>query len=207
MTQSVLVLSFALASGLLAAAVIAGETSGKARKLGNQRLCLFIAVIPVLAYAIDAFDLRFNFTPSMPLGIYRLTPLPKGRIQRGMFVVACAPLVAAELGRRRGYLAEGPCRTGTEPLLKVVAGVAGDSVVVSADGVAVNGRLLPHSRALSQDAAGRRLTPWPHGRYQVRRGELWLYAANDRSWDSRYWGPAQADDVRARALPQLVLRT
>lgn len=59
-------------------------------------------------------------------------------------------------------------------------------------------------RPLSFDAAGRRLFPWPRGHYRLRPGELWLYADNDRSWDSRYWGPAQADAVRARALPLLV---
>jgi conjugative transfer signal peptidase TraF len=204
MTQSVLVLSFALAFGLLAAAVIADGTSRKARKLRTHRLCLFIAVIVVFAYAIDTLDLRFNFTPSMPLGIYHLTPVPKRGIRRAMFAVVCAPLVAANLGRRRGYLPTGPCPTDTELLLKVVAAVAGDVIRVSANGVAANGCLLPHSRPLSFDAAGRRLFPWPRGHFRLRPGELWLYADNDRSWDSRYWGPAQADALRARALPLLV---
>ena len=162
-------------------------------------------MIVLIVYAIAAIDLHFNFTPSMPLGIYRLTPIPKSGIQRGMFVVVCAPPVAAELGRRRGYLAAGRCPTAAEPLLKVVAAVAGDSVTVSANGVAVNGCLLPHSRALSHDAAGRRLSPWPQGHFQLRRGELWLYAANDRSWDSRYWGPISVAAVSARAAPVLVV--
>ena len=177
----------------------------KTHRLRIRRLCIFVGVIVLIVYAIAAIDLHFNFTPSMPLGIYRLTPIPKGGIQRGMFVVVCAPLVAAELGRRRGYLAAGRCLTETEPLLKVVAAVAGDAVAVSADGVAVNGCLSPHSRALSHDAAGRPLSPWPQGHFQLRGGQLWLYADNDRSWDSRYWGPAQTADVRARALPLLVL--
>jgi hypothetical protein len=77
--------------------------------------------------------------------------------------------------------------------------------VVSADGVAVNGCLLPHSRALSRDAAGRRLSPWPRVHFQLGRGELWLYAANDRSWDSRYWGPTPVEDVLARAIQLLVI--
>jgi conjugative transfer signal peptidase TraF len=175
----------------------------KTRRLRILRLCAFVGVIVLILHAIAALDLRFNFTPSMPLGIYRLTPLSKSEVERGSFVAACAPPVAAELGRRRGYLSTGGCPAAAEPLLKVVAAVAGDSVTVSASGVAVNECLLPHSRALSHDTAGRRLSPWPHGRFQLRRSELWLYAPTDRSWDSRYWGPASLADISARAVPVL----
>ena len=175
----------------------------KARRLRILRLCVFAGVVVLIVHAIAAIDIHFNFTPSMPLGIYRLTPIPKSGVERGGLVAVCAPPTAAKLGRRRGYLAAGSCPTAAEPLLKVVAAVAGDSVTVSANGVAVNGCLLPHSRALSRDAAGRRLPPWPQGHFQLRRGEFWLYAANDRSWDSRYWGPASLADISARALPVL----
>ena len=58
----------------------------------------------------------------MPLGIYRLEPLPAAGVVRGMVVAVCAPDDAAELGRRRGYLATGPCPHDSELLLKVVAG-------------------------------------------------------------------------------------
>lgn len=75
-----------------------------------------------------------------------------------------------------------------------------EHIASSAKGVAVNGCLLPHSRAFSHDAAGRRLSPWPHGHFQLRRGELWLYAANGRSWDSRYFGPLKDTNAVARAF-------
>jgi conjugative transfer signal peptidase TraF len=205
-TQSVFVLSLAQVSSLVGVALIARSTSMRTRRLRILRSCGFGGVIVLIVYAIAAIDLHFNFTPSMPLGIYRLMPLSNSGAQRGMYVALCAPPVAAELGRRRGYVAAGRCPTATEPLLKVVVAVAGDSVTVSANGVAVNGCLLPHSRALSRDAAGRRLLPWPEGHFQLRRGELWLYAPNDRSWDSRYWGPGEAALVRARVFPLLVVR-
>lgn len=155
-----------------------------------------------LGCMLTELDLRFNFTPSMPLGIYRLVPTPtNGELLRGTFVAACAPRIAAELGSRRGYLAAGRCAAGTELLLKTIVAVSGDDVTISGNGVSVNGCALPHSRQLGFDVARRRLPRWPTGRYHLRRGQLWLYAANDRSWDSRYWGPAAATDVRARAVP------
>ena len=205
MTQSVFVLAFALASAVVGAALVTCSISMKMRRLRIFWLCVFVGVIVLMVYAIAAIDLHFNFTPSMPLGIYRLTPLSNSGVQRGMYVALCAPPVAAELGRRRGYVAAGRCPTATEPLLKIVVGVAGDSVTVSANGVAVNGCLLPHSRALSRDAAGRRLLPWPEGHFQLQRGELWLYASNDRSWDSRYWGPTPVKEVLGGAIGLLLI--
>ncbi len=122
-----------------------------------------------------------------------------------MFVAVCAPADVADLGRDRGYLATGPCSGDTEPLLKVVAGVAGDEVTVSTRGVAVNECVLPNSVPLALDRSGRRLTGWPSGRYHLAPNQLWLYAGNPRSWDSRYWGPAATASILARAVPLLVL--
>ncbi len=108
----------------------------------------FAAAITVVGRVTVASGLHFNVTPSMPIGIYRLAPVRKSGVQRGTFVAVCAPIDAARLGLRRGYLADGRCAADTEPLLKVVAAVAGDEVTISSRGVAVNGCLLPHSRPL-----------------------------------------------------------
>ncbi len=91
-----------------------------------------------------------------------------------------------------------------ESLLKVVAGVPGDDVAVSVDGVAVNGCLLPDSRPNARDRVGRRISPWPRGDYRLGWGKVWLYAGNPRSWDSRYWGPGFLRDVMAKAAPLFV---
>ncbi len=201
-SQPTLVLALALAFGLVAAAAVASGAFMKTRRVRILRFGACAAGIIFLGCMLTELDLRFNFTPSMPLGIYRLAPTPaNGEFPRGTFVAACAPRIAAELGRRRGYLAAGRCAADTELLLKMIVAVSGDDVAISGNGVSVNGCALPHSRQLAFDAAGRRLSRWPEGRYRLRRDQLWLYAANDRSWDSRYWGPVAATDVTARAVP------
>jgi len=162
-------------------------------------------MVGACALASFGSKLRVNFTPSMPLGIYRLKPLPTSGVARGMVVAVCAPDAAADLGRRRGYLSSGPCPHDTEQLLKVVAGVPGDHVAVSPDGVAVNGCPLPDSRPIALDRAGRRLSPWPRSDDHLGWGQVWLYAGNSRSWDSRYWGPGALGDIIARAIPVLVV--
>lgn len=86
----------------------------------------------------------------------------------------------------------------TDPLLKEVVAVAGDVVDASRRGVAVNGKLLLNSDALCVDASGRKLTLWRAEGYRLRNDQVWLYANNPRSWDSRYWGPASSTSIVAR---------
>jgi conjugative transfer signal peptidase TraF len=203
MSQSELILALTLTFGALASAWIA--RIGSAKTLSTRAFVLAVPAATIVAmFAMFGGDVRVNFTPSMPLGIYRLEPLPGG-VERGMFVAVCAPTDIAELGRDRGYLARGPCPGDTEPLLKVVAGVPGDEVTVSTRGVAVNRCVLPNSAPLAFDRSDRPLKALPLGRYHLGPNQLWLYADNPRSWDSRYWGPAAAASSLARAVPLLVL--
>lgn len=177
--------------------------NGRATR-GIMVVALAVTIAAVSCLILKS-GLRLNFTTSMPLGLYRMYPLPTTGLDRGAFVAICAPADAAELGRRRGYLSAGPCPYDTEPLLKAVAGVIGDDIEVSARGIAVNACPLTHSGSLPFDRVGRPLLPWPPGHYHLGRSELWLYAGNDRSWDSRYWGPASVAEVLARAVPLLTV--
>ena len=205
MSQPVFVLSIALVFSAIVTALIARFVSVDARRARVVALAATAATIVAAVIAIFGGDIRVNFTPSMPLGIYRLEPLPTSGVVRGMFVAVCVPTNAADLGRRRGYLSVGPCPDDTEPLLKTVVGIPGDDVVVSNQGVTVNEYLLMDSRPVALDHAGRRLSPWPLGHYKLGKDQVWLYAVNDRSWDSRYWGPARVARILARAIQLLVV--
>ncbi|MBC5815045.1 MAG: conjugative transfer signal peptidase TraF [Candidatus Eremiobacteraeota bacterium] len=199
-----LVLSFAAAVAV--AATVAIASIAFARR-GPTRWLLFMALFAAITgvgVAATLSGLRFNFTPSMPLGIYRFNPLPQDAIQRQMLVAVCAPSSMVKLGRRRGYLSGGPCLGATEPLLKTVAAVAGDNVAVSFRGVTVNGRLLHNSKPLAIDRAGRELSPSLPVQRRIPNGAIWVYADHPHSWDSRYWGPVGVRNVLARVVPVLV---
>jgi len=171
------------------------------------RAVMLVGVVAVIAFAVVALqraDLRINFTGSMPVGIYSLSPLPPAAAKRGMIVAACAPSRAAEIGRQRGYLAAGPCADRTELLLKLVVAIAGDEVDVTPAFVSVNSCRLDLSRSTASDRSRRKLTRWPGGHYRLSAGQVWLYAANGHSWDSRYWGPASEGDIVGEALPLFV---
>jgi conjugative transfer signal peptidase TraF len=176
----------------------------------SRRQALRRAVAAAASAALVSFG-RVNTSASLPRGLYAEVPSAwMGRPGRGDLVVACPPPAAAELARRRSYLADGPCAAGAAggaaPLGKVVLAVAGDEVIVAAAGLAVNGRAVPASRLVPRDAAGR---PLPHpafGGCRVHPGELWLFAPyHPRSYDSRYFGPVATAAVRGRLVPLAVV--
>ena len=159
----------------------------------TRRLAGPISVLAVAAAAVGvahSVGLRLNLTPSLPRGVYLLrSEAPT----RGDLVAACLPTEAASLGRERGYLGTGTCAGLSTPVLKFVAAIAGDVVEIS-DDVRVNGTYL-QSAPPTEDRAGRPLEPYPSGRYELGRDELWLYSPSPHSWDSRFFGPVPVDNA------------
>lgn len=148
--------------------------------------------------------LLVNHSRSMPLGVYRvarLTPAERravveGRLvpPRGAAVVWCLPPDIAVVARRRGYVMRGSCPGGAEPVLKHIAAVPGDTVVVDTSGLRVNGRPLANSRALARDANGRPAPAVMPGRFVVHAGTAWLWSPYSlHSYDSRYFGAVSTE--------------
>ena len=205
MSQPALVLLFALGFAAAITVVIATTASARWTRFARSTLiCMLSAALLILGNLAAAAGLKLNLSASMPPGIYRFAVVSPREIRRGMIVAVCAPSGAAQLGRRRGYVSSGECAENSEPLLKMVAAIAGDDVAVSSSGVDVNGRLLRDSRPLAFDRAGRPLVSLPRGHFRITRGAIWLHADHERSWDSRYWGPAPARNVLAKAVPVLI---
>jgi len=202
--QPIFVLVGALAFAILATTVVTVLTERRQRSTRCVALVALPIALLVVGCAVVSTGLRWNVTASMPIGLYWVTARPHV-LTRGMLVAVCAPPVAAKQGRERGYLGHGPCEDNSEPLLKTIAGVAGDTITESSDGVRVNGRLLPNSRALAADRAGRALTSAPDSRQLLPAGTFWAYADHPRSWDSRYWGAVPSQNVIAQMDPVLVV--
>jgi conjugative transfer signal peptidase TraF len=153
---------------------------------------------------LAAIPLRLNLSTSLPPGLYRLSPLRRPP-RPGDLVLACPPPAAAALARRRGYLGPGSCPGGTHPLGKLVLAAAGDRVELTAAAIVVNGHRLPATPSAPADARGRPLPHPPAGTYLLRAGDLWLFAPHPRSFDSRYFGPVAASEVRGLLHPLLVV--
>ena len=142
-----------------------------------------------------------NVTPSMARGLWQQSGQPP---KRGDVVIACPPAMhVLQLGADRGYLGGGDCPSLYEPLIKPIAAMPGDTVVVRPDGmIEVNGTALQNSRSLSRDGAGRPLPGIPAGTYGVAPGQVWLISSySPRSFDSRYLGPVPVSSIRGTVKP------
>jgi conjugative transfer signal peptidase TraF len=145
---------------------------------------------------------RINRTPSVPLGIWRILPLDT--LERGQIVSVCPPPDALFLdAQARGYLAKGRCPGELEPMLKPVAGLPGDSVQQTPQGLLVNGQLLSNSIALSSDSQGRPLKPsLPGESFTIDQDQILLVSGvSPRSFDSRYFGTLPLASIEGRAVP------
>lgn len=170
--------------------------------------CFVVGVPSAVALAVIlylALGFRDNTTESMPTGLWQ-EKMRQNPLVRGEIVSVCPP--DTELFRRareRGYLESGSCPAqggGFAPLIKPVAAVAGDVVVVSAEGIAVNGQALQQSRPQFKDSFGRELPQLPQGVYRVGPGEIWVVSTcNLKSFDSRYYGALSETQVRGELAP------
>ena len=161
-----------------------------------------IAVVFLVALG-RILGLRISLTDSAaPAGIYRLV---RGlSIKHGELVAACLPASIAQEGLARGYLQQGDCPSGGEPVAKIVGALPGDLLEVQPRGVSIDGQVFPDSAVAALDSIGRPLRHVPWGRRQVAPGEVWLFGFhNVRSWDARYFGPVPLSEVRAALRPVL----
>lgn len=139
--------------------------------------------------------LRINGSPSMPLGLYWLHSgaFP---VRRGEIVFACPSDRATAYLRRwdADDAVGGSCPGNMKPLVKIAAALPGDRVALSAKGIRVNdGPLLRASAPQLQTTVHGVTHNVPgiaFGEYTVPADEVWLYAPEWYSFDSRYYGPS-----------------
>lgn len=145
---------------------------------------------------------RINTSSSMPVGLWHVAPMDRAPVS-GDVVTFCLPDVPElHLAAQRGYVAAGSCPGDLEPLIKPVAAVAGDLVLVTPAGISVNGIGVAGTVQLDRDTGGRPLQPVPAGAYRVQPRRVWLLAGYARnSFDSRYFGSVPVDSVQAVARP------
>lgn len=150
-----------------------------------------------------SLGLRFNWTLSAPVGVYREVAGPS---RRGDLALLCLPSGIESLGRARNYLSAGSCGRGSSPVLKQVVALPGDEVEVQQNFIAVNGRMLDRSELHDVDSLGRPLAHVPLGHRKVPDGEAWVLGIHrERSWDSRYFGPIPIESIIGRVEPLFVL--
>jgi conjugative transfer signal peptidase TraF len=143
---------------------------------------------------------RVNTSKSIALGLYWTSGRP---MQKGEYVLLCPPQVGViEEAHRRGYLAPGFCPGGHGYMMKRILASDGDAVTMGADGVRVNGMLLPFSAPLATDLAGRPMPRLHPHRYVLGASQVLLMSdVSSTSFDARYFGPVSRAQVRTVIVP------
>jgi len=165
-----------------------------------RRIVLLAGLVVFALFELfDVFGIRINSSPSLPLGLYAA-----GMGAQMDLIEFCPAEPFATFAIVRGYRDDGNCVDGAAPLLKPIVARPGDVVELSERGIAVNCRLLPRTAPLHRDSQGRPLSHWPFGQYRVSEGTLWVASSyNDRSFDSRYFGPVDQRLIRGHLRPLL----
>lgn len=169
--------------------------------LGVLLIGWLLAIASGLAAANAGF--RINLSESAPRGVYKLSA---AKPARGSFVAVCPPAwTVFEEARSRGYLLRGPCPGDYEPLIKVLAAVAGDSIRIDRDGVRVDGVLWPRSAPLAVDVTGWALPQLAPQQMTLSDGVVFVMSRDCAlGFDGRYFGALPSSAVTATAVPLLV---
>lgn len=154
---------------------------------------LVVVVVLALGYVLG---FRVNTTPSLPLGLYRLTGKPP---LRGDTVVFCLEAESfIRLSQERGYLGRGECPGGLLPLGKQIYALPGDVIGIEGGEISVNGQTLPGSTAKSHDSRGRVLPAPLLEAGTVPPGKaLALALQRPGSFDGRYFGLVSLEGMQA----------
>ncbi len=134
---------------------------------------------------------RINLTASLPIGIWKIKPLPRGstlKDLKGKYILFHPPNTPFfKEAKKRGYVGFGLNKNFIRPLLKQVVGIPGDRISVSENGISINGKMLPNSASKISDGMGRKM---PVANSTVLKpGELWIMSTySSNSFDSRYFG-------------------
>jgi conjugative transfer signal peptidase TraF len=141
---------------------------------------------------------RLNMTRSFPIGLWRIEAMRREPIV-GDTVFICPPKTPAfDLALERGYLPRGLCPSGTGPLIKTIAALAGQDIAINGR-VHVDGRLLDHSELRPADTKGRAPPAFAGG--AVPANSVFLHSRFPGSYDSRYFGPVPANGILGLAKP------
>lgn len=146
------------------------------------------ALLLVSAAFPPAPRLVWNASASAPRGLYIVSPAALPGV--GDMVIARVPWRYRQLAAERRYL---PLNV---PLVKRVAASAGDEVCARGTEITVNGRWIADRQRT--DLRGRSMPLW-EGCTRLRGGQLFLLINNSRSFDGRYFGLTEGEDVIGKA--------
>ena len=160
-----------------------------------ERSLLGATAATVLASALACLagaHVLWNWTPSLPLGLYWVSPRDSAHVKVGALVAFPVPPHVRALVLERRYLPPGAL------LVKPVVATSADRVCTEGGTLTVNG--APLGAIATADTRGR---PLPHDERcgPVPEGEVFVASHFATSFDSRTFGPVPLADIRGTVTP------
>lgn len=152
-----------------------------------------ILLFPALALARNA-GFRLNMTASLPMGIYKVTPIDKTSVIKADDLVVITDLDAIGVDR---------ALCTYDAMLKKVAALEGDRIEYDGKSVYINGRRLPLSQIFEKDKFDKAL-PTQQYPYTVPENCVYLTSEHPYGYDSRYYGAVETKYIAGTA--RMVLR-
>lgn len=140
-------------------------------------IILFILIGVFIFYT---FNLKFNITSSMPLGIYQIqNTTPK-----------------------KGDLVIFKLLQNNKILLKRVVAANGDFVKVDKNGVFINENLVTNSNIFKFDTKGNPLKN-ANINTNLQQNEIFVMGDHEKSFDSRYFGIINTNDIKIQKVREI----
>lgn len=155
-------------------------------------VALGVGLLTATAVAPGCPVLVWNRSPSVPIGLYIIVGRPP-HVDDYVLVRLSGKMQA--LAERRSYI--GP----NTPLLKHVAAMEGDWVCRRGQAVLVSGQQV--AIALGIDQGARPLPVW-QGCHQLQHGQVFVLGTHPESFDSRYFGPIDREQIAGAAIPLFI---
>ncbi len=167
-----------------ARSMTAGEVEGLL-----VRAALATAGVCAVACLVGS-HLLWNWTPSLPLGLYWVSPRSEADV--GALVAFPVPAGVRALVRERRYLPPGAV------LVKPIVAVVDDDVCTDGGTLTVNG--APLGAVATEDTRGR---PLPHDTRcgPLPGGVVFVASHLPTSFDSRTFGPVPLSELRGTVTP------
>ncbi len=165
-------------------------------------IILVLMAIPILLMGIcKLFGLVITYTGSVPPGLYRIKPADKNQISQGDYIAFCLPDKIAQYGMKRGYIHQGDCTNGSQELIKEVIALPQDHVRITEQAIWV-GKYRYTAPVQKVDHAGKWLERWVKNGINQPHG-YWVYGVGspEYSWDSRYYGSINFNNIRHKMVP------
>ena len=155
------------------------------------------------AMSVGVITALISFVPEEPLLIYNAS----GSAPLGFYTVELGAPAKGDLAVFRPppaievLIVVHDVLPAPVPLLKQVAGAAGDEVCRASEPIgtiSINGKVV--AEVLERDRSGRPLPVW-EGCFRLVDGEYFLLQPHPHSFDSRYFGPVLRCDILGVARP------